>query len=519
MKKNSWEETQKKYSHWLSNCVLKKKVCSEIKFYELSLWWLTNLVNRDNVNSQNWYKDLNKILNNKKIEGKYNFSYAKFFFVFFKNLILKLLFTLFIKIFLKMKNNAFYNVKNCYHSFLVNLTLVKGNYVDRQYGLTHFRAKKKAVYFIHLYEDKNLIINLFEIKRKLKNLKLKYQILNAEIKIFEIFKIYYLVFKYFLRILKFIENKKYFLIGKKDCQKVLKFQFLMSFAGSIQDQLLTGCSLKNNLEKNKFDNFISYMEFYPGARSIYYFAKKSKIKNIISINHTVYFKNNLFYSFNSSDFSSKDFSRHYSPRPDIFFCQGDKYYQKLIKIFSKKKVHKVGNLKIELDNSLKIKTRKSKKKIKKNLLILCNINDYNPFIKILNQCKLANLNIILLPHPYNRNKTIFDFKKNFLSKFSIGNSTNRLNLINNADYIVFASSSLGFQLSITKKNVIRVFDKKEIPSCDFNQEIPTTSNYKNVQKFLKMKKIKQNPKVIIKNYFYKYDNKSSIRFIDKLKRV
>ena len=268
MKKNSWEETQKKYSHWLSNCVLKKKVCSEIKFYELSLWWLTNLVNRDNVNSQNWYKDLNKILNNKKIEGKYNFSYAKFFFVFFKNLILKLLFTLFIKIFLKMKNNAFYNVKNCYHSFLVNLTLVKGNYVDRQYGLTHFRAKKKAVYFIHLYEDKNLIINLFEIKRKLKNLKLKYQILNAEIKIFEIFKIYYLVFKYFLRILKFIENKKYFLIGKKDCQKVLKFQFLMSFAGSIQDQLLTGCSLKNNLEKNKFDNFISYMEFYPGARSI-----------------------------------------------------------------------------------------------------------------------------------------------------------------------------------------------------------------------------------------------------------
>ena len=87
----------------------------------------------------------------------------------------------------------------------------------------------------------------------------------------------------------------------------------MSFAGAIQDQLLTGQSLKNNLEKNKFDNFISYMEFYPGARCIYYFAKKSNIKNIISINHTAYFKNDLFYSFNSSDFSLKDFSKHYSP--------------------------------------------------------------------------------------------------------------------------------------------------------------------------------------------------------------
>ena len=40
----------------------------------------------------------------------------------------------------------------------------------------------------------------------------------------------------------------------------------MSFAGSIQDQLLTGFSLKNNLDKGNIKNFISYMEFYPGAR-------------------------------------------------------------------------------------------------------------------------------------------------------------------------------------------------------------------------------------------------------------
>ena len=34
-----------------------------------------------------------------------------------------------------------------------------------------------------------------------------------------------------------------------------------------------------------------------------------------------------------------------------------------------------------------------------------------------------------------------------------------------------------------------------------------------------MKTIKQNPTTLVKNYFYKYDNKSSIRFIDKLKSI
>lgn len=519
MKNYSWEETQKKYLHWLSKCSLKKKVCSEIKFNDLSIWWLTNLVNRDNVNNQKWYKDLHYVLNNKKIEGNYNFFYFKFFVVLLKNLISKLFFTLFINFFLKIKNSTPYYVKNCYHSFFVNLTLVKGNYIDRQYGLTQFREKEKAAYLVHLYENKNLITNFFEIKKKLKKLKLQYKILNAEIKIFEIIKIYFLVFKYFLKILKLIKDKKYFIIEKKDCQKILEYQFLMSFAGSIQDQLLTGYSLKKNLEKNKFDNFISYMEFYPGARCIYYFAKKSNIKNIVSINHSIYFKNDLFHSFNSSDFSSKDFSNHYSPHPDIFICQGDKYYHKLIKIFDKKKVHKVGSLKVELDDSLKIRNRSTRKKIKKSLLILCNLNDYKPFINILNKCNLSNYSIYLLPHPINRNKTIFDFKKNFLHEFSIGNSSNRLNLINKIDYVIFSTSALGFQLAINKKNVIRIFDKKEIPTCDLNQEIPTTSNYKTVQKFLKMNIIKQNPKTLIKNYFYKYDNKSSIRFIKKLKYI
>ena len=78
---------------------------------------------------------------------------------------------------------------------------------------------------------------------------------------------------------------------------------------------------------------------------------------------------------------------------------------------------------------MKIKFSKKKKKIKNNLLLLCNLNDYKPFIEILNQCNLK-ININVLPHPYNRNRTIVDFKKKiFLNKFSVGNSTNRLNLL------------------------------------------------------------------------------------------
>ena len=86
---------------------LKKRVCSDIKFNDLSLWWLSNLVNRDNVNNQGWYEDLNKIFNNKKIKYNYNFLYARFLIKFIKNLVLKFIFTLFIKIFLKIKKNHF----------------------------------------------------------------------------------------------------------------------------------------------------------------------------------------------------------------------------------------------------------------------------------------------------------------------------------------------------------------------------------------------------------------------------
>ena len=71
------------------------------------------------------------------------------------------------------------------------------------------------------------------------------------------------------------------------------------------------------------------------------------------------------------------------------------------------------------------------------------MNDYKPFIEILNQCNLKNFNITVLPHPINKNRTIVDFKKNFLNKFSVGDSINRINLLKNADYVFFANSSLG----------------------------------------------------------------------------
>ena len=77
MKKKILGKSAKKILLLVIKLCLKKSLF-RYKFNDLSLWWLSNLVNRDNVNNQGWYEDLNKIFNNKKIKYNYNFLYARF---------------------------------------------------------------------------------------------------------------------------------------------------------------------------------------------------------------------------------------------------------------------------------------------------------------------------------------------------------------------------------------------------------------------------------------------------------
>ena len=54
-----WVNTRKAYVNWLTNSILRKKISDEIKFDDLSLWWITSLMDKDNRNDTEWYINLN----------------------------------------------------------------------------------------------------------------------------------------------------------------------------------------------------------------------------------------------------------------------------------------------------------------------------------------------------------------------------------------------------------------------------------------------------------------------------
>jgi len=516
----SWENTRKIYVEWLQKNKLRKDFSKKIKLENLSLWWLTDLVNKDNINEQKWFEDLNKILSRKNIKKESDYKY--YFLLFLKSLkklLTKIILTVFIKIFFRDKINRTYNNSNCFYVLLSNLVEFKGTYIDRQYGLCPFKKEISQIYCIEFAENFSSIFNYYGLKKKLLKVPCDYFILNNYIDIWDIFKIYIFTFKKLLEVLLILNKKKYFLIAGINCEDILKKKLISSFFGSIQNELINGYALRKGLKKTDPKNFINYFEFYPRARSIYYFSYSKRIKNIISINHSIYSKNNLFFNFTKSEFrkDNKNDCTLYSPQPNIFFCQGERYFKKIKSIFTNNKVYKIGSFKIELDN-IKFISKKIIKKDrfngnkKKKLLILCSINDYNSFIKLLNLYNLERFLIILMPHPLKRKQTIIDFHKKFKKKFIISNNKNRDKFIKSSDYIIVGDTSLAIELAILKYNVIRVYDKEFIPTFDIDKEIPTATNHIVLDRFLRMKSIWQKSLTLEKNYFYKYDKKTSIRF-------
>ena len=47
---SSWDNTRKKYVNWLSETNLRKEFSKKIKFENLSFWWLSDLMGKDNIN-------------------------------------------------------------------------------------------------------------------------------------------------------------------------------------------------------------------------------------------------------------------------------------------------------------------------------------------------------------------------------------------------------------------------------------------------------------------------------------
>ena len=95
-------------------------------------------------------------------------------------------------------------------------------------------------------------------------------------------------------------------IKNKDCSNVLEPLLLSSFSGDIQISLINAVAIKNFFTNKKINFFVSYIEFNPQSRSVYYFLKKGNIKTkSIGYQHSYCNKNVLPYYHRPSEFHNK----------------------------------------------------------------------------------------------------------------------------------------------------------------------------------------------------------------------
>ena len=126
-------------------------------FENLSLWWISKLVEKDNVNETEWFIKLHYIFCGKKVDiKKSNFLYLYLVIRLIKKFTIKIIFTIFIKILFKEKNKNTNMKKDCFYSLFSNLIEFKNYTIDRQYG-TH--SLKKEIKFMLLIRKK--IYNYF----------------------------------------------------------------------------------------------------------------------------------------------------------------------------------------------------------------------------------------------------------------------------------------------------------------------------------------------------------------------
>ena len=516
---DKWASTRKSYVDWLSDSELREEFSKKITFENLSLWWLTNLMDKDNINETLWYEKLNEKLNSKnKNSFKEKLNYVSFFVKIFKSLLFKTLSIFLIKIFFKDSKSSI-KKRDCFFALYTNCVHYEGNFIDRQYGLASLQNLNNKSYIIELPENFFLIKNFFEIKKNLKKIPVEFIIANKNLKLIDIFKIYYFSLLSFFKLISLLKKKNYFFINDVDCSDILKYKLLISFFGSIQDQLLRGKALERSLNYVSVKNFINCFDFHPQARSFYYFAKKSKVNNVININHANYSENNIFFNFNKRDFS-KNYSSFFSPKPDIFFTQGARYYNVLKNIFEEEKIFCLGSLKPEL-NKFQIEKKNPIKSgsSKKTITILCSINDYRSFVKILNECNLEDTNIYVAAHPLKKVETIKYFQKNFNNNFIDATNFDKTKIFKVSDYIIFGDTSLGLELSLKNYNVLRLYCSDYIPTFDIDNEIPTATNKDELLNLLLNEQVSQNNALIEKNYFYKYDMKASNRLENILSKL
>ena len=527
-KTKNWNFTRRSFLYWLDNCSLKKRICEKVKIDQLSVWWISKLVDKDIVLQNHMNLNLKDKLNNKNYKTN-KFIYLQFLIKLIKNFFKNIIFITIIKLLYKKSINKSKNKKNCYFSMYNDLVFYKKETLNGCFSFAPLNKKKNNCYLVNLNLSFELVKDYFKIKKKLSKLSSFNHILYHYINFTEIFHIYIKTVISLFKTLRFA-NSKYFLINNKNCSDILRPKLFESFFGDIQDTLIISKAVKNFLKDNDYDNFITNGEFYPHFRSIYHHIKTLKNNTkIITVNHADYHQDNLFLYLNKKDFSKRTDKKYRSPEPDIFFSQGTEYAKYLKNIFPHKKVFIVGSFKFDFANSVSKKTtirnilrKNDHEKNKKILVVLTSLKDEDYLVHFLNKCDLARYLIVLCAHPVTQYSTEKYFKKNFNFSFVTLKKYHSREVIEAADLIVSGYASLAYEAFFRKLNVIRVEDYFRPNWVDKKDYIPLIKSPKDFNKYIeKSKKVPKNLlKKIEKKYFFKFDQKTSQRFckiIEKLK--
>ena len=149
------------------------------------------------------------------------------------------------------------------------------------------------------------VINYRNFKQKLDKMKIPYILSNEFITLIEIINIYLKTFYFFIKTFIYLKKKNdLFIIKGKNCKNILEPLLLSSFSGEIQYSLIQALAIRNFKKKNSV--LLSYVEFNPLSRSIYFFLKKSN-QNIKSIayQHSYCNENVLPFYHRPNEFTSK----------------------------------------------------------------------------------------------------------------------------------------------------------------------------------------------------------------------
>ena len=515
-----WNKTRDLYTDWVANNDVKNFFAKNCIYEGFSLWWITKLCNKDNTYDFQWYYELKKNLFESKNK---NYSRIVFYSIFicklFKNFLRDILFLTFVKL---VSSTRFKKIKSiyCFYSVLDDIITRKNTSYDRIYGLTPIKKNiSKNFYLINIINHYDYLINFIKYKKKLNKLKIPFVIVNEFISYSELMCIHIKSLQSFLRLFIYLtRNKNLFIIKNRDCRNVLEPLLLSSFSGDIQISLINAIAIKNFFTHNNSNFFVSYIEFNPQSRSVYYFLKKGNIKiKSIGYQHSYCNKNVLPYYHRSNEFHKKFHKEGiiYSPSPDYYFVQGSQF-KNLLSSYYKKKIIIIGSLRYDLTkfNNFDEINNKVKK-----ILVCPSIGDTEMILEFLNSLKENNHRFILCPHPNDRIKTINLFKKKISKKIllSISQKSAYENL-ESSDFVLCGHSSLAFEAMLNNRDSARILSKNYQPIFDINDGIKTLKNNKKIL-FSKFKSIKKRKNKKIKYFFHKLDNNSYRRFWKNLETI